>query len=105
MSVNLSSIKSSSSPAPKNSVAGVIKAIPVGSLVRVRWVERLDAEEWDQGINIEGDGESVIVLEWFPKTSFVDVNGLVAVEFTCLWRGKIFRSSSFCIDEVLTKGG
>lgn len=105
MSVDLTSIKSSTSPAPKNTVDGVMKAIPVGSLVRVRWVERLDAEEWDAGISIDDKSESVIVLEWHPKTSFVDTNGLVAIEFTCLWHGEIFRTTSYCIDEVLVKQG
>ena len=103
MSVDLSSIKSTSSPAPKNSVEGVMKAIPAGSLVRVRWVERLDAEEWDQGISIENSDDPVVVVEWQPEYSFVDVNDLVAVEFTCLWKGELFRTTSYCIFEVLSR--
>ena len=105
MSVDTSSIKSSTSPAPKNSVKGVMQAIPTGSLVRARWVERLDAEEWDQGISIGEDEEPVVVLEWHPEFSFVDVSGFIAVEFTCLWKGDLFRSTSYCITEVLSRGG
>lgn len=104
MSVDLSSIKSTSSPAPENTVAGVIKAMPVGSLVRVRWLEKLDAEEWDAGIHIDDTSECAVILEWFPKSSFIDTNEKVAVEFTCLWRGEIYSSTSFCIEEIISRG-
>lgn len=109
MRVDTSRIQSTRTPKRRSDIKKLMCDIPVGSLVRIRWAERIDAEEFDQGVHIEEredfSSESVVVLEWHPKSSFVDTNGNTAVEFTCLWRGELFKSTSYCIDEVLIKGG
>jgi hypothetical protein len=87
-----------------HAVKSLIREIPVGSLIRVNWLEKLDADEWDAGIKIDDISECVVILEWHPKSSFIDTNEKVAVEFTCLWRGELFSSTSFCIEEIMSKG-
>jgi hypothetical protein len=102
LSIDLTKI-SSTRTANRSEVERVVLSMPVGSLVRVRWLERLDVDELDPGIDLEeiDNRDPVMIVEWHKDLSFIDVNGDVVVEFTCLWRGGLYMTTSYCIDEVV----
>lgn len=102
MSVDLTRINSTRT-ASESDADKVIRTMPIGTLVRVRWLESVNADELDPGIDMKeiGNSDPVLILEWHRHLSFIDVNGNTVVEFTCLWRGGLYTTTSFCIDEVV----
>jgi hypothetical protein len=91
----------------KAEVQKLLEDIPVGSLVRIRWVEDLDSDDLDPGIDLDGPrsddprGEIVMITRWLIDTAFSRPEFGTILEFECLWRGRVMRSSSFTIGQVV----
>lgn len=85
-----------------------VARVPVGSLVRVEWIDELDSDEMDPGISLNRNGtdlgEIVLITKYLSRSAFKLVEGgPPIVEFECLWRGKLMCSTSSCITEVVDR--
>jgi len=84
------------------SASRVIEGVPVGSLVRVRWLEELDSGDADPGVDLSGHpGETVVVTRWLTDTAFCRPGHGLILGFECLWRGRIMRTSTYAIERVI----
>lgn len=88
-------------------LASVARA-PVGSLVRVEWIDELDSDDMDPGISLNQNGtkqgEIVLITKYLSRSAFrLMEGGPPIVEFECLWRGRLMCSTSSCITEVIDR--
>lgn len=89
-----------------------MNSIPLGSLLRVKWIENpnVDAEwgdhllwfedELQDANNTDANNDIVMLLEWMP---FI-LNSQNIITFKCLWEDNIYYSSTAAINSIVKHG-